>query len=144
MSKLIVDASVLINCFQKDSDERDASRRFVDHVIQSGQLVTMPAHGWFEFLCALNRLSGPERQFLPAVFNGNMQLPLELIHIDQHFINKYGNVAIPYIKASDHIYVVIAYVNHYRLVTSDKKMCSTCRRLEVEAFTPEDYLRKHS
>ena len=78
MSKLIVDSCVLINSFQKDSAHRADSIAFIDHLVEREQLITMPAHGWFEVWCNLNRLSDVDRTYLHPMFANNMQLPVEL------------------------------------------------------------------
>lgn len=99
----------------------------------------MPAHGWFEVLCSLRRIEKVEKKF-DGMFSALQHYPLELIHIDAHFIGKYGNVEIPYAKAGDHIYLVVAYVNGFPLVTWDKGMTNVARELNVAAYTPAEYL----
>lgn len=139
MCKLIVDACVLIDSFQCGSEHRSSSIAFIDHCVRHNQLITMPAHGWFEFWCNVNKLSEQDRKYLPPAFVGKMQLRMELIHIDEQFIKKYGNVNIPYLVASDHIYLVVAYVNKYPLVTRDAKMAKVAKQLGVQVFTPSEY-----
>lgn len=139
MSKLIVDACVLIDSFQKGSEHRAPSIAFIDHCVRHNQLITMPAHGWFEVWCNVNRLSAVDRKYLHPKFAGKMQLPVELIHLDAHFIKKYGNIMIPYARASDHIYLVIASVNKYQLVTRDTGMAKVGKQVGVKVFTPSEY-----
>ena len=99
------------------------------------------ARAWLvEVYCTLNRLAAIDRRFVPPIFSGSMQLPLELIHTDDSFISRYGNVRIPYIKGGDHIYLVIAHVNVYRLVTRDAKMREIAESLAVNVRTPTEYL----
>jgi rRNA-processing protein FCF1 len=144
MSKTIVDANVLIDCFQQDSIYRDPSLRFVELMVREKRLITVPAHGWFEVWCALHRLSEIDRKYLPPIFAGQMQLPLELVHIDDQFIRRYGNVRIPFIKGGDHIYLVVAHVNHYRLVTRDGKMRRIATDLGVDVSSPAEYVEAHA
>jgi predicted nucleic acid-binding protein len=99
----------------------------------------MPAHGWFEVQCALQKLIA-ENRFDGLIINGQMEYPVELIHIDKPFIEKYAMADIPYIKAGDHIYIAIAKVNDYPLVTSDSKMFAICKQCGVRAFTPTEFL----
>lgn len=143
-SKLIVDSCVVIDSFQKDSPHRGDAYAFIDYIQRSGQFMTMPAQGWFEVWCNLNRLSTIDRWYAHPVFNGQMALPLELIHIDKAFITRYGNVRLPYMKGSDHIFVVIAYVNNYQLVTRDEGMLRVCREISVRACTPAEYLSSNN
>jgi hypothetical protein len=144
MSKLIVDTCVLIDSFQKDNLHRASSIAFIDHCVRHNQLITIPAHGWFEFWCNVNRLSAIERQYLHPMFADKMQLPVELIHIDEHFISRYGNVKIPYLKASDYIFLVVAYENKYQLVTRDAQMIKIGRQVGVQVFTPTEYLSQYT
>jgi hypothetical protein len=139
MSKLIVDACVLIDSFQAANEHRGASIAFIEQCVRRDQLITMPAHGWFEVWCNVKRLSEHERKYLHPTFDGKMQLPLELIHIDDKFIHKYGNIVMPSMRASDHIYVVVAAVNGYPLVTRDAGMAKAGREIGVRVFTPSEF-----
>jgi predicted nucleic acid-binding protein len=100
----------------------------------------MPAHGWFEIFSNLKRLSDIERQYLHPVFDDKTLLEIELIHIDEQFMLKYGNVNIPYIKGSDHIFIVVAYKNQYPLVTRDHKMIKVAKELGIQVYTPREYI----
>jgi PIN domain nuclease of toxin-antitoxin system len=101
----------------------------------------MPAHGWFEVWCNLKRISSVDRTYLPPFFAGKMQLPLELIHIDDQFIKKYGNINIPYSKGADHIFIVVAYENQYPLITWDDKMRKIAKKVGVQVYDPKEYLQ---
>lgn len=74
MSTLLVDSCVVIDCFHRDSPNREGSLRLIEHLFAVNQRITMPAHGWFEVWCTLNRLSDIDRKYLPPVFAGQMQL----------------------------------------------------------------------
>lgn len=140
MKKIIVDSCVFINALKEDSEHRQQCLDFLAALSSSGQNMTMPAHGWFEVWCNLNRIETIDQKFRGVSINGKWQLPLELIHIDADFISKYGNVNIPYAKAGDHIYIVVAYVNGYPLVTTDKGMTKIAREIGVAVFSPAEYL----
>ena len=139
MTKLIVDSCVLIDSFQQHSPNRADSVSFINRLVQQGQLITMPAHGWFEVWCNLNRLSDVDRTYLHPIFQGKMELPIELIHIDKPFILKYGNVHLPYTKAADHIFIVVCFVNKYPLVTWDEKMTQVGKDVGVQVYNPNEY-----
>ncbi len=68
-----------------------------------------------------------------------MSYPIELIHIDDKFIQRYSMVRIPYTKAGDHIFVVIAKENNYPLVTNDLGMTNVARGCDVQVFSPKEY-----
>ncbi len=134
----LVDSCVFINAFKVDSEFRDASLQFLSELARRKTLIAMPAHGWFEVWCSLRRIERNDNAFAGPVIDGLQQYPLELIHIDSQFILKYGNVDIPYIKAGDHIYLVVAHVEGYRLVTGDKGMTRVARELNVDVCTPSE------
>ena len=140
MTKLIVDSCVFINAFKSDSEFREDSLKLLEHLARKGKLITMPAHGWFEILCSLRRVERKDHAFEDPQIDGLMKYPVELIHIDENFISRYGNVDIPYIKAGDHIFIVIAYINNYQLITWDHGMKDVAEKLNIQAYTPTDYL----
>jgi predicted nucleic acid-binding protein len=140
MNKILVDSCVFINAFKDDSIHREECLGLLEYISQAGQSITMPAHGWFEVWCSLKRIEHIDKKFKGISIDGRWNYPIELIHIDDEFIRKYGNVQIPYIKAGDHIFIVVAYVNHYPLVTTDKKMKKIAKELGISVFSPAEYL----
>ncbi len=139
MTKILVDSCVFINAMKEDSDHKDECRKFLEVLSSSGLGMTIPAHGWFEVWCNLKRIES-ENKLSSTSINGQWKFPVELIHIDADFISKYGNVHIPYAKAGDHIYLVVAYVNGYKLVTTDNGMAKVAHSLEISVFSPAEYL----
>lgn len=101
----------------------------------------MPAHGWFEIQCTLQRLQN-ENRFNGPTINGQMNYTVELIDIDAAFITKYQMVDIPYTRAGDHIFLVIAKVNNYPLVTNDLGMTEVARQSGVQVYSPKEYSDK--
>ena len=71
-----------------------------------------------------------------------MDYPITLIHIDKAFIKKYAMANIPYIKGGDHIFIIIAKIDNYTLITSDKKAISVSKECGVRVFEPEEFLKK--
>ena len=142
MSKILVDSNVFINAFKADSEFRDDSLRFLNYLRNHNLGITMPAHGWFEILCSLRRIERKEKVFDGPLIAGVRDYPIELIHIDNHFISKYGNVDIPYVKAGDHIFVVVAHANGYKLVTWDKGMTKVAQQLSVNVCNPLEFLNE--
>jgi predicted nucleic acid-binding protein len=139
-SKILVDSCVFINSFQSDSIYREASIAFLDLLLSKNQLITMPAHGWFEVWCTLRRLSEVDRKYTPPIFQGAMKYPVELIHIDAQFITKYGNLDIPYTKAGDHIFIAVAFANGYPLITWDNGMIKAGKEIGINVYTPDEYV----
>lgn len=141
--KLLVDTCVFIDAFDPDSVNYNDSLRLLEEFLNRQQLITMPANAWFEVQRTFQRLT-KENRFNGPTICGRMDYPVELIHIDDKFIKKYAMIEIPYIKAGDHIFVVVAKVNNYPLITSDGKMIDVCKKCGVEVYTPKEFLIKLS
>jgi rRNA-processing protein FCF1 len=140
MGKLIVDSNVFINSFDQESGFREESIRFLSKMAEIGQVITMPAHGLFEITCALKRLSEHDRKYLHPVIFGQTRYPIEAIHIDQEFIAKYSIVEVPYIKAGDHLYLVVSKLNGYPLITRDNGLRERAKEAGINVFTPTEFL----
>ncbi|HUJ10678.1 MAG TPA: PIN domain-containing protein [Verrucomicrobiae bacterium] len=136
--KLLVDSCVFIDAFDPQSSNHVESLAVLEDLHRCDILITMPAHAWFEVQCTLQRLIADKR-FVGPTIQGQMNYPVELIHIDEPFIKKYAMTDIPYIKASDHIFVAIARVNGYPLVTSDSKMAEVSKQCGVRVFSPTEF-----
>jgi predicted nucleic acid-binding protein len=138
--EIIVDSCVFINAMKEDSEFREQCLNFLEYLSEREREITMPAHGWFEVWCNLKRIEKIDKKFKGESVNGDWKFPVKLIHIDSDFIGKYGNIDIPYIKAADHIFVVVAYVNGYPLVTTDGPMAKKAKEIGVKVYTPEEFI----
>lgn len=138
---LLVDSSVFIDAFDPESTNHKESLGFLENLGNRSILITMPAHGWFEVQCTFQRLIF-ENRFVGPIINGQMNYQIELIPIDADFIKKYQMADIPYTRAGDHIFVVIAKVNGYPLVTNDLGMIEVARQCGVQVFSPKEYADK--
>lgn len=141
--KFLIDTCVFIDAFDINSVNHDDSLRLLEELRSRNILITMPAHGWFEIQCTLQRLI-KENRFSEPTICGRMQYPVELMHIDDKFIKQYAMADIPYIKAGDHIFVSVAKVNNWPLITSDGKMIDVCKKCGVNVFTPCEFINKLS
>ena len=99
----------------------------------------MPAHGWFEIWCTFKKLE-QDRRFVGPILAGKMEYPINLLYIDEQFIKKYTKPDIPQIKAGDHIFVVVAKVNDYTLITSDVQMIKVSKECGIKVFTPAEFI----
>lgn len=136
--KLLVDSCVFIDAFDPQSLNHAESLALMEDLQRREILITMPAHGWFEIQCNLQRLS-MEKRFVGPNINGNRNYQMKLIHIDALFIQKYSMANIPYIKAGDHIFLAVAKVGGYQLVTSDLELRKASRQCGVQVFSPSEF-----
>jgi predicted nucleic acid-binding protein len=137
--KLIVDSCVFIDSFDPDSPNHSESLELLELLREKNILITMPAHGWFEVQCTLQRLTNQNRFVGPRI-QGVMSYPIELIHIDKEFILKYAMIDIPYTKAADHMFIAVAKVNNYDLITSDGKMYDISKSENINVYRPKEFL----
>ncbi len=139
--KLIVDSCVFIDAFDPQSPNHPPAVQLLEELRARDLLITMPAHGWFEVQCAFQMLS-LEQRFVGPFIAGRMDYPIELIHIDKPFIEKYAMADIPYIKAGDHIFVAMAKTNDCPLITSDAKMITISKECGVRVFKPAEFMNE--
>ena len=139
--KLLVDSCVFVDAFDPQSPNHPAAFRLLEELLARELLITMPAHWWFEVKCALQKLSS-EQSYVAPVIAGRMVYPVNLIHIDKPFIEKYSKADIPYIKAGDHIFIAVAKINDYTLITSDKKMIDVSKQCGVRVFEPTEFMNE--
>lgn len=142
MNKIIVDSNIFINSFNKESEYRDESINFLTAMNEIGQQITMPAHGLFEIMCSLKRLSEIDRTYVHPVLLGKTEYPIEAIHIDYEFIEKYSSVEVPYIKTGDHLFLVVAKYNNYPLITRDGGLTKRAKEAGVKVCTPTEYINE--
>ncbi len=138
--KIIVDSNIFINSFSQESKYRDESIEFLSEISKRNQLISMPAHGLFEITCSLKRLSELDRKYVHPIILGKTEYQIEAIHIDRNFISKYSGVDVPYTKAGDHLYLVVAKYNGYPLITRDKGLSKRAIEAGVHVYTPTKYL----
>jgi predicted nucleic acid-binding protein len=136
--KLLVDTCVFIDSFDPQSPNYADSLSLLKELHAKGIILTMPAHGWFEVQCSLQRLVKDKRFSGPEIA-GQRQYPIRLLHIDKDFIEKYAFVDIPYIKAGDHIFVVVAKKEGCPLITSDERMTTVAKQSGVAVYSPKEF-----
>ena len=137
--KFLLDTCVFIDSFDPLSPNHKDSMLLLEDLLRRGLIVTMPAHGWFEVQCTLQKLAKENRLSAPTIA-GQHQYPIRLLHIDKPFIEKYAMADIPYIKAGDHIFVAVAKLNSCPLITSDNRMTVVSKECGVRVFSPGEFL----
>ena len=141
--ELVVDASVLVDIWVKSRPRHQIANQLASHIKRNNINVIIPMHAILELKCAIDN----ERQ-LPGkgdlsndIFNKNEPLKVTTISIDQPFINNYFDLSIPYIKAGDLPYILIAKKKKCSLLTEDNKQYKIALSAGVNAFKIEEYLK---
>jgi predicted nucleic acid-binding protein len=141
-SSIVIDSNVIIDTFDPQSPNYEASMSFMNHIIGNRILFAMPMHGWFEINCTLNRMR-KEGLVLPPIISGAQQMMVEFIHIDAQFLENYASVEdIPVIKAMDHLFLVVAKKNKLPLITWDRQVIAAGEECGVDAVNPADWMQQ--
>jgi hypothetical protein len=67
-------------------------------------------------------------------------LSFDLVPIDMTFLNDYHDPSIPYIKASDLIFISLAKRDGVVLITEDDKMYSVAKAANVNVYRIKEFL----
>ena len=138
----VVDACVLTDIFI-ETRERHFLANQLNKVLTKKKIKPLvPIHAAFEVKCAIEneRIQRPKVNYKDKdPFNKNR---IEHIWLDRKFFEEYWNLSVPYIKAGDRYYILIAKKRNIPLVTEDKKQKKVAKQAGVEAFTIQEFLEK--
>jgi hypothetical protein len=138
-SSIVIDSNVIIDTFDPQSPNYNASLSFMSHIIGNRILFAMPMHGWFEINCTLNRMRKDGRM-LPPIISGAQHMMVEFIHIDAQFLENYASEDVPVIKAMDHLFLVVAKKNKLPLITWDRQIIAAGEDCGVVVLNPADWV----
>lgn len=117
---LIVDACVIVDAFDSTSSHHETADDFLQTAHCRGFSLIMPMHGFFEVKCAVHRIMHVEgRQVASRYRSFNSGLRMIAQPIDHKFIDDYADVEVPYARAADTIYLVMAKKSGLPFVTRD-------------------------
>ena len=140
--EILIDASVLVDIFVKSRPRHQIACRLANYIKKNRINVLIPMHAILELKCAIDneRQSPGKGDLNKDIFHENEPLGISTISIDQPFINSYFDLSVPYIKAGDLPYVLIAKKKKCYLLTEDKKQYKVALSAGVKAFNIEEYL----
>lgn len=138
---IIIDACVIIHAIDSDSESHEDARKLVDKVLKAQCEVVMPMHGFFEIQCAMKRMTTVEGRKITSHFNSELKaIKIRSQPIDHKFIENYFDVEIPYAKAGDTIYMVMAKKLGLPLITRDSGMYKTSKNAGINVYTIQEAL----
>lgn len=139
--EIVVDASVLVDIWVKSSSRHQIACKLADHIKKNRIEVIVSMHAILELKCAIdNERKSPGKGDLSSdVFSETEPLQISTIPIDQGFMKNYFDLSVPYIKAGDLPYVLIAKKKCY-VVTEDKHQYKVAVSAGVRTFRIEEYL----
>jgi predicted nucleic acid-binding protein len=138
---IILDACVVIHALDSNAEQHGEARDLVRHLKEKKFQVVMPMHGFFEIQCAMKRMTRVEGRRITSPFNAEVKaLHITPQPIDHKFIENYFNVEIPYAKAGDSIYIVMAKKLGLPLVTRDKGMYKVSKKAGINVLSISEAL----
>lgn len=138
-SSMMIDSNVIVDTFDQRSDNYKASLTFMNKIVQNRILFLMPMHGWFEIKCNIAKIE-KACGIIPPFFNGQQEMLIEFVHIDDNFINKYSEVELPFIKSKDHIFLVVGKLNSLPLITWDIQMTKIGKEANIDIHSPVKWM----
>jgi len=142
-SSIMIDSNVIVDTFDQKSDNYKASLEFMNKIVEKRILFLMPAHGWFEVMCNLAKIKN-DHGIIPPFFDGQQEMLIEFLHIDNIFINTYSKVELPLIKSNDHMFLVVAKYNSLPLITWDIQMTRIGKEANIEILNPSEWITINS
>jgi len=138
---IIVDSSVVVDAFDSTSSHHTDAHAFLESARAHGFLVTMPMNGYFEVKCSMRRIAHVEmKKVSPPYISFATAYPIKTIAIDMKFVDNFENVPVPYAKAGDTIFLVLAKKLGLPLVSRDGPMLDKAKECGILALTVEEGL----
>jgi|LQYC01.1.fsa_nt_gi predicted nucleic acid-binding protein len=139
---IVIDASVLADFWVKSRPRHFLATNLSKYINKTEIEVYIPMHAILEVKSAIdNERQTPGRGILASdVFSDKRPLKLRTIPIDQAFIKDYFDLTIPYIKAGDLPYILIAKKLNCLLITEDNKQYNVAAKTGVPVYTIKEFL----
>lgn len=137
---LIIDSCVIIEAFDGSSEYHSSAVKLIESAKSNSYKMIMPMHGFFEVKCAVQRLTECEGKTISTPYTKVGDLPIVTQAIDEKFIVDYSDVDVPYAKAGDYIFLIMAKKLGLPLVTRDSDMIKRSKKCGINVYTPEQIL----
>ena len=141
MQKILIDTCIVIAAIDKNSLDHVTAHKLLEWAEKEKIMFSIPAHAVFEIWCTGKRLAKIDKTFQGGAINNKFNYPIDVLYIDEVFLKKYGNVELKHIKAGDHIFLVVAKLDNYPLITLDSKMIKVAKAEGIEVYTPDEFIK---
>jgi len=140
---MVIDASVLVDMWVTNRTRHSHAVKLAHYIKVSKKTVTIPMHALLEVKCAIdNERQTPEHgKLCEDLFTENEPLQVKYIPIDNAFIHKYLDPSVPYIRAGDLPYILIAKKHNCPLITEDNQLYKVAKKAGVVAYKINEYLK---
>lgn len=136
---VVVDASVLVDMFIETQQRHCLSQQLIKTLKSKNITLFVPMHAAFEVRCAIEKEC---EQRPDDVLSDKGPLKIKHIFLDNRFIENYWDLSIPYIKAGDLPYIMIAKKKDIPLITEDNKQKNVAMKSGVKAFGIKEFLEE--
>jgi predicted nucleic acid-binding protein len=139
---MVVDASVLVDMWLANRQRHSLALKLAQHIKKSGQSVIIPMYALLEIKCAIDgeRRIPRHGNLRNNVFPETDPLKVTPIPIDNTFIQTYLDLSVPYIRAGDLCYILIAKKHGCPLITEDKQQYEVAKQSGVSTYRIAEYL----
>lgn len=136
---VVVDACVLTDIFIKTRKRHCLAEQFKNMMTEKNIRPLIPIHAAFEVKSAIENecLQHPNE-----VYNYIDPLKMDHVWLDRKFLEEYWDLSVPYIKAGDRYYILIAKKRNIPLVTEDSTQKKVAVKSGVKAFTIKEFLEE--
>ncbi len=132
---VLFDNSVLYAVFDTKDHFHKKAKMLYKKCLSRSKRIWVPAHTWFEFNSTrLRRILSDE-----ASFDVGIEIEINVLHIEEAFLERYYITDLPYIKGADYIYMAVAYVEELPLITQDGQLLSETKKEYIKAYTIDEY-----
>lgn len=140
--EIVLDASVLTDIWVKSRPRHQIACQLAERIKKDRLDVIVPMHAILELKCAIDneRQSPGKGDLSKDIFSETDPLKITTISIDNLFMRNYFDLSVPYMKAGDLPYVLIARKRKCYLVTEDEKQCKAALSAGVAALNIQAYL----
>jgi len=140
--EVVLDASVLTDMFIVSRKRHELAFRLEQYIKSNKINITIPIYAVLELETAIENERLNNNFKTDDILNKFCLLSPKVVYIDKNFIKEYMDLNVPYIKAGDLIYILIAKKHSAILITEDEKQYKVARFAQVSTYKINDFLSR--
>lgn len=146
MPAIVIDTCVLVDIFISTRPRHAVAVELQKLIRQKSIAVRLPAFALFELHHAIRQERRQNGGILVQEENSGWQstLPVELVSIDEAFIEQHLTLDLPEVRAGDLVFLALAKGESLSLVTEDVTFKIQAVKAGVSVFTIQEYLRSQN
>lgn len=136
--QVVIDACLVIDAFVADAVYHENAVNIIQQCKDLNATMFFPMTGMIEFQRAISRPDVGPRLKREGKWGPGISMPIfkdgisfKYINIDVHFLTEYMDITLPYMKASDYLYLCIAAKECIPLITADDNLLARCQEANI-------------